>query len=82
MSKLTKRNTTFTKSPGWILLQMEAMPLGKSLIDLNAQRWYPSGTSTRKRKSLSGRLRAMMRKMKYFLTGTYSLSDVLQKWRK
>ena len=82
MLKLTKRNITFIKFPGWILPPTEAMPLGKSLIDLNAQRWYPSGTSTRKRKSLSGRLRAMMRKMKYFLTGTYSLSDVLQKWRK
>jgi hypothetical protein len=72
MSKLTKRNITSTKFPGWILPPTEAMPLGKSLISLNAPRWSRSRTSIKRRRSLCGRLRRMMRKMKSFLIGMFS----------
>ena len=72
MLKLTKQNITSTKFPGWILPPTEAMPLGKSLINLNAQKWSRMGTSTRRRKSLYGRLLRTMRKMKSFLTEMFS----------
>ena len=76
MSKLTKQNITSTKFPGWILPPTEAMPLGKSLISLNAQRWYPMDTYIKKPRSLSGRLRRMMRKTKSSLIEIFSLKAV------
>ena len=76
MLKLTKRNITFIKFPGWILPPTEAMPLGKSLISLNAQRWYPMDTYIKKPRSLSGRLRRMMRKTKSSLIEIFSLKAV------
>ena len=81
MSKLTSRNTTSTKYPGWILLQTEAMPLGKSLISLNAPRWSRTGMYIRKLKSLSGHLRVMIRRMKCFQIETSFLRGVFSRWR-
>ena len=81
MSKLTSRNTTSTKYPGWILLQTEAMPLGKSLISLNAPRWSRTGMYIRKLKSLSGRLLVMIRRMKCFQIETSFLRGVFSRWR-
>ena len=81
MSRSTKRSITSIKSRGWISLLMEDMLPEKSLISLNAQRWYRTGTYTRRLKSLSGPLRAMMRKTKSFLIGTYSLKAVSLRWR-
>ena len=81
MSRSTKRSTTSIKSRGLILQLMEDMLPEKSLISLNAQRWYRTGTYTRRLKSLSGPLRAMMRKTKSFLIGTYSLKAVSLRWR-
>ena len=81
MSRSTKRSITSIKSRGWISQLMEDMLPEKSLISLNAQRWYRTGTYTRRLKSLSGPLRAMMRKTKSFLIGTYSLKAVSLRWR-
>ena len=81
MSRSTRRSTTSTKSPGWILLQTEVTPLGKSLINLNAPRWSRLRTSTRRTKSLSGRLQVMTKRMKYFLTETFSRLGVLRRLR-
>jgi len=81
MLRSTKRSITSTKLSGWILLQTEAMPLGKSLISLNAPRWSRTGISTRKQKSLFGRLLVMMRKMKFFLIGIFSREAVSLRWR-
>jgi len=81
MLKLTNRSTTSIKYHGWTLLQMEAMPLGKSLTSLTAPRWYRMDTSTRRQRSLSGRLRVMMKKMKCSLIGMYSLKVALLKWK-
>ena len=81
MSRSTKRSTTSIKSRGLILQLMEDMLPEKSLISLNAQRWYRTGTYTRRLKSLSGPLRAMMRKTKSFLIGTYSIKAVSLRWR-
>jgi len=82
MSKSTRRSITSTRSRGWISQLMEATLLEKSLISLSAHKWYPSHTSIRKRKSLSGRLQAMMKRMKYFLTGIYSRLGVSSRWRR
>ena len=81
MSKLTSRNTTSTKYPGWILLQTEAMPLGKSLISLNAPRWSRTGMYIRKLKSLSACLLVMIRRMKCFQIETSFLRGVFSRWR-
>ena len=81
MSRSTRRSTTSIKYPGWILLQTEATPLGKSLINLNAPRWYHTDMYTRGLRSLFGRLRAMIRKMKFFLTGMFSRKGVFLRWR-
>ena len=81
MSRSTKRSITSTKFHGWISQLMEDTLPEKSLISLNAQRWYRTGTYTRRLKSLSGPLRAMMRKTKSFLIGTYSLKAVSLRWR-
>ena len=81
MSRSTRRSITSIKFRGWISQLMEDMLPEKSLISLNAQRWYRTGTYTRRLKSLSGPLRAMMRKTKSFLIGTYSLKAVSLRWR-
>ena len=81
MSRSTRRSITSIKYPGWILLQTEATPLGKSLISLNAQRWSRMDISTRRLKSLSGRLRAMIRKTKFFLTEMFSLKAAFLRCR-
>ena len=81
MSRSTRRSTTSIKYPGWILLQTEATPLGKSLINLNAPRWYHMGMCTRELKSLSGRLRVMIRKTKFFLTGMFFLKAAFSRCR-
>ena len=81
MSRSTRRSTTSIKYPGWILLQTEATPLGKSLISLNAQRWSRMDISTRRLKSLSGRLRVMIRKTKFFLTGMFFLKAAFSRCR-
>ncbi len=81
MSRSTRRSITSIKYPGWILLQTEATPLGKSLISLNAQRWSLMDISTRRLKSLSGRLRAMIRKTKFFLTEMFSLKAAFLRCR-
>ena len=81
MSRSTRRSITSIKFRGWISQLMEDMLPEKSLISLNAQRWYRTGTYTRRLKSLSGRLRAMMRKTKSFLIETYSLKAVSLRWR-
>jgi len=81
MLKSIKRNTTSIKFHGWILPPTEAMPLGKSLISLNAPRWYRSPTSIRELKSLFGHLRAMMRRTKSFLIEIFSLKVALLKWK-
>jgi len=81
MSKLIKRSTTSTKYPGWILLQTEATPLGKSLISSTVPRWSHMGISTKGIRSLFGRLRVMIRRMKFFQIGMYSLKGALLKWK-
>ena len=81
MSRSTRRSITSIKYPGWILLQTEATPLGKSLINLNAPRWYHMGMCTRELKSLSGRLRVMIRKTKFFLTGMFFLKAAFSRCR-
>ncbi len=81
MSRSTRRSITSIKYPGWILLQTEATPLGKSLISLNAQRWSRMDISTRRLKSLSGRLRVMIRKTKFFLTGMFFLKAAFSRCR-
>ena len=81
MSRSTRRSITSIKYPGWILLQTEATPLGKSLISLNAQRWSRMDISTRRLKSLSGRLRVMIRKTKFFLTEMFSLKAAFLRCR-
>ena len=81
MSRSTRRSITSIKYPGWILLQTEATPLAKSLISLNAQRWALMDISTRRLKSLSGRLRAMIRKTKFFLTEMFSLKAAFLRCR-
>ena len=81
MSRSTRRSITSIKYPGWILLQTEATPLGKSLISLNAQRWSLMDISTRRLKSLSGRLRVMIRKTKFFLTGMFFLKAAFSRCR-
>ena len=81
MLRSTKRNITSIKFHGWILPPTEAMPLGKSLINLNAPRWYRLPTSIRKLKSLFGHLQAMMRRTKSFLIEIFSLKVALLKWR-
>ena len=81
MSRSTRRSITSINYPGWILLQTEATPLGKSLISLNAQRWSRMDISTRRLKSLSGRLRVMIRKTKFFLTGMFFLKAAFSRCR-
>ena len=81
MLKLTKRSTTSTRFHGWILPPTEAMPLGKSLINLNAPRWSRTGMYIRKLKSLSGRLLVMIRRMKCFQIETSFLRGVFSRWR-
>ena len=81
MSRLTRRSITSTKFRGWILQLMEDTLPEKSLISLNAQRWSRMGIYTRRLKSLSGRLRVMIRKMKFFLIGIFSRKGVSLRWR-
>ena len=81
MSRSTKRSITSIRYPGWILLQTEAMPLGRSLISSNAQRWSRSPMFIKELKSLYGRLLVMIKKMKCFQIGTYSPKGVLLRWR-
>ena len=81
MSRSTRRSITSIKYPGWILLQTEATPLGKSLISLNAQRWCRMDIYTKRLKSLSGRLRAMIQKTKCFLTEMFSLKAAFLRCR-
>jgi len=81
MSRLTKRSTTSTKSAGWILLQTEAMPLGKSLINSTVPRWSRMDISTKGIRNLFGHLRVMIRLMKFFRTGMYFLKDALLRWK-
>ena len=81
MSRSTRRSITSIKYPGWILLQTEATPLGKSLISLNAQRWSRMDISTRRLKSLSGRLRVMIRKTKSSLIEIFSLKGASSRCR-
>ena len=76
MLKLTRRSTTSTKYPGWILLQTEAMPLGKSLISSDVPRWSRLPISIRRIKSSFGLSRVMIRLMKYFQTEIYSQEGV------
>ena len=81
MSESIKRSTTSTKSSGLISRLMEDTLLEKSLISLNAPRWSHLRTSTRRTKSLYGRLQVMMKKMKYFLIEMFSRLVVLLRLR-
>jgi len=81
MSRSTRRSTTSTRYPGWILQLMEDTLPEKSLISLNAPRWLRSRTSIRKLKSFSGRLLVTIRKMKCFLIEIFSLKGALLRWR-
>ena len=81
MSRSTKRSTTSIKSRGLILQLMEDMLPEKSLISLNAQRWCRMGIYTKELKSLYGRLLAMTRKTKFFLTGMFFLKAAFSRCR-
>ena len=81
MSRSTRRSITSIKFPGWILPPTEVMPLGKSLISLNAQRWSHMDMYTKEPKSLSGRLRVMIRKMKSSLIEIFSLKAAFSRCR-
>ena len=81
MSRSTKRSTTSIKSRGLILQLMEDMLPEKSLISLNAQRWCRMGIYTKELKSLYGRLLAMTRKTKFFLTEMFSLKAAFLRCR-
>ena len=81
MSRSTRRSITSTKFPGWILQLMEDTLPEKSLISLNAQRWSRMDITTRRLKSLSGRLRVMIRKTKFFLTGMFFLKAAFSRCR-
>ena len=81
MSRSTRRSITSTKFRGWILQLMEDTLPEKSLISLNAQRWSRMDISTRRLKSLSGRLRVMIRKTKFFLTGMFFLKAAFSRCR-
>ncbi len=81
MSRSTRRSTTSTRYPGWILQLMEDTLPEKSLISLNALRWSRSHTSIRELKSFSGRLLVTIRKMKCFLIEIFSLKGALLRWR-
>ena len=81
MSRSTRRSITSTKFRGWILQLMEDTLPEKSLISLNAQRWCRMDIYTKRLKSLSGRLRAMIRKTKCFLTEMFSLKAAFLRCR-
>ena len=81
MSRSTKRNINSTKFRGWISQLMEDTLLEKSLISLNAQRWCRMDMYIRKLKSLSGRLRRMMRKTKSSLIEIFSLKGASSRCR-
>ena len=81
MSRSTRRSITSIKFRGWILQLMEDTLPEKSLISLNAQRWCRMDIYTRRLKSLSGRLRVMIRKTKFFLTGMFFLKAAFSRCR-
>ena len=81
MSRSTRRSITSIKFRGWILQLMEDTLPEKSLISLNAQRWCRMDIYTRRLKSLSGRLRVMIRKTKFFLTGMFFLKAAFLRCR-
>ena len=81
MSRSTRRSITSTKFRGWISQLMEDTLPEKSLISLNAQRWCRMDIYTRGLKSLSGRLRAMIRKTKFFLTEMFFLKAAFSRCR-